>query len=196
MTLTKPLLLTSLLLAFTSPMTFAGDDTGEGSSSSTAGVSSGDEQTITVTVPEVALIDVTDTLSVTLVAPTEAGDNFAEKTTVTGSPTYDISANVAQDTMYSTRKIVVTAGTIPEDWKFTLNVDAPTGATSVTDAEFISTTTGAVEVVTGIRNIAQKAIPISIEVGPEDTGRMPSHATEGKNVVLTYTITAEGGGEV
>ena len=197
MKFTKPLLFTSLLITLaTSPMAFASDDaagsgTGEGAVS-TAGESPGDTQIITVNVPEVSLIDVSHTttpLVATLVAPTDAGDNFAE-ITIPGSPTYDISANVLKGTT-NKRKIAITAGTIPADWKFTFNVGAPTGATSVTDATFISTTTAAVDVVTGIGNIAEKNIAIAVELGPEVAGRMPSYTTVGENVVFTYTITAD-----
>lgn len=192
----KPLLVTSLLLLMASPALFAGDDangsgTGEGAGA-TNGTSPGDTQTITVTVPEVSLIDVTNTLSATLVAPTDAGDNFTE-VTVPGTPDYDISANVLEGTS-NTRKIVATTSDVPSGWEFTFNMTAPTASgASAGDVTFSNSDNGSgVDLVTDIENVAQKNIGLTIKIGPENANEMPSYtAGAGKAVAIVYTITAD-----
>jgi len=183
-----PLLMTSLLAILATPVLFAGDDVGEGSGAPTSGLTPGDDQILTITVPEVSLIDVTNTTAITLVPPTEAGDNFADASS-TGLQ-YDISANVAADGSVATKKIVVTPTGIPAGWRLDVNMSAPTGGSSVNTTDTLTSTNTAQDVVTGITNVAEKNLSIGITVGPESPTVMPSYTTGGRDITLVYTITA------
>ena len=190
----KKLLITALLTLFASPVAFAGDDAnggGTGEGGATNGKTVGDTQTATITVPEVSLIDVTNTISATLVAPTDAGENFAA-VTVTESTNYAISTNNDAANPGYTRKIVATSNDIPLGWKFNISMVAP--AASGTTAGIVSLTNGTttVDTVTAIKNVAQHALGMTIEVAPEDANTMPSYAAGGKDVTIVYTITADG----
>lgn len=173
----SPLIAVMAAILFNSPV-FAAD-------------SEKDSQDLTVIVPEVSLIDVTGDLKVELTPPTEAGENFAEQTVVEGSPTYDISANIAAAKPESTKKIVATLGTIPAGWKVILNsMKAPSGATPVTSDITLKAGTG-VDTVTGIQNVAESGLAMQLSVGPEDTKTMPSYTeAAGKAIEIVYTITA------
>ena len=190
----KHLLITSILALLAAPVAFAGDDaggTGSGEGGATNGETVGDTQTATIIVPEVSLIDVTNTVSATLVAPTDAGDNFAA-VTVTEPTNYAISANNDAANPGNTRKIVATSTDIPLGWKFNISMVAPTA--SGTSAGVVSLTNGTttVDTVTGIKNVAQHALGMTIQVAPEDANTMPSYtAGGGQAVTITYTITAD-----
>ena len=187
----KQLLATSLVAILASPALLAGDDVGEGNGNSTSGINPGDSQTLTITVPEVSLIDVPDALSATLVAPTEAGANFTSvDATVTGggSLTYDISTNVAAATANS-RKIIATPTNIPAGWKISISMDAPTTAGTTSGLKTFTSTNTAQEMVTGITNVAESNLGMSISIAPESASVMPSYATD-KVVTVVYTITA------
>ncbi len=190
----NPLLITSLLALLASPIVFAGDDTGgtgSGEGGATNGETVGDTQTATITVPEVSLIDVTNTVSATLIAPTNAGDNFAA-VTVTEATNYAISTNNDAASPGKTRKIVATSNDIPLGWKFNISMVAPTA--SGTSAGVVSLTNGTttVDTVTGIKNVAQHALGMVIEIAPEDANTMPSYtAGGGRAATIVYTITAD-----
>ncbi len=192
----KKLLIASLLAVLASPAVFAGDDangSGTGEGAATNGMNPGDTQTATITVPEVALIDVTNTISATLVAPTDAGDNFAE-VTASGNPDYDISANISAANPGNTRKIVATSSQVPLGWKFTIDMAAPTASgTSVAGATLTNATNGtAVDLVTGIKNVAEKNLGLTVKIAPESANVMPSYTVNtGKTVDIVYTITAD-----
>jgi hypothetical protein len=183
----KPLLITSLVAVLASPALLAGDDTGEGTGNATSGLT-GDTQTLTITVPEVSLIDVTDALSATLVAPIEAGDNFND-VSIAGA-TYDISANIAADGSVATKKIIATPASIPAGWRLDITMAAPTTAGTSTGLQTFTSSNTAQEMVTGITNVAESGRAISISVGPESAAIMPSYDAAGKAVTVVYTITA------
>jgi len=90
-----------------------------------------DSHNATVTVNEVALIDVADAdVTFTLTAPTEAGSNFTMPTTTSGS-TYAITSNVAHVSP-STRTITAEIDAIDPAFVLTANVTAPTTGHIVT----------------------------------------------------------------
>ena len=148
-----------------------------------------DLQQLTVSVPEVSLIDVSSELSVKLEPPTDAGNNF-KNTVVDGSPNYDISANIAADGSVSKKKIIAKIKDIPDGWKVTLDkMEAPKGANSASN---VVLGTIAVDTVTGIKNVAARGLGMQLSVGPESEGVMPSYTeANGKTIDITYTITAE-----
>lgn len=190
----KHLLITSILALLAAPMTFAGDDangSGTGEGGATNGETVGDTQTATITVPEVSLIDVTNNVSATLVAPTDAGDNF-QGVKVTEATNYAISANNAAANPNNTRKIVATSNNIPLGWKFNISMDAPTASGTSAGIVSLSNGTTTVDTVTGIKNVAQHKLGMAIEVVPEDANTMPSYTVGGgQAVTIVYTITAD-----
>lgn len=170
-----PLLVLSLLTVFASPAVYAAD-------------SHTDTQQVSVTIPEVSLIEVTGEISASLKPPVEAGENF-EHTSIEQKATYDISANIAA---YSeeTKKIVVTSGKVPAGWKFDIEMEAPNGAKSLGVVSLTQKTTSG-DAVSNIQNVAQKGLGMRVSVGPEDKTVMPSHTKGEKlSVGIVYTITA------
>ena len=190
----KKILITALLTLLASPAVFAGDDangSGTGEGGSTNGETVGDTQTATIIVPEVSLIDVTNTVSATLVAPTDAGDNFAP-VTVTEATNYAISANNAAANPGNTRKIVATSNDIPLGWKLNISMAAPSASGASAGVVSLTNTTTTVDTVTGIKNVAQHGLGMTVEVAPEDANIMPSYTVAaGQDVTIVYTITAD-----
>jgi len=190
----KPLLITSLLALLATPIAFAGDDangSGSGEGGSTNGETVGDTQTATIIVPEVSLIDVTNTVSATLTAPTDAGDNFAT-VAVTEATNYAISANNDAANPNQTRKIVATSTNVPLGWKFGITMAAPTASGASAGEVFLTNGVTSVDTVTGIKNVANHGLALGINVGPEDAATMPSYTgAGGQAVTIVYTITAD-----
>jgi len=188
----KSLLIASLTTLLASTAVYSGDDangTGSGEGGATNGATVGDTQTATIIVPEVSLIDVTNALSATLVAPTDAGDNFAE-VTVTEATSYAISANVAADSS-DTKKIVATSTDIPAGWKFNITLAAPTATGTTTGKQSLTKATTSADLVTGIKNVADHNLAMTVTVGPESSTIMPSYtAGTGRAVTIKYTITS------
>lgn len=184
----KKILVSAMVALFLSPMTGVVADTAT------------DDQTVTVTVPAVKLLDIksasgtstvadeADALSFTLVAPTVAGDNFAAVTHGTGG-FYDITSNVASGTS-QTRTLSVSADTIGEGWKLDITPTAVTGGSASAVSLTNSTTTG--NLVTGIGNVAESDLAIAFTFGPESSSIVPSYTgadgTTGEDIVLTYTL--------
>ncbi|MCK5811170.1 MAG: hypothetical protein KAH00_08765 [Cocleimonas sp.] len=195
----NPLLITSLLTLLASPIVFAGDDatgTGQGEGGATNGETVGDTQTATIVVPEVSLIDVTNTVEATLIAPQNAGDNFSAVSVTKvggGNPDYDISANISAISPQSTtRKIVATSSNIPLGWKFNISMVAPTASGASAGIVSLTNGTTTVDMVTGIKNVAEKTLGMTIEIAPESANTMPSYTTgTGQAATIVYTITAD-----
>ena len=134
------------------------------------------------------MIDVTDTLSATLVAPTEAGANFTDVSI--GGATYDISASIAADGSVATKKIIATPASIPAGWRLDITMAAPVTAGTSTGLKTFTDSNTAQEMVTGITNVAESGRGMTITVGPESAAIMPSYDAAGKAVTVVYTITA------
>ena len=190
----KNILTAALLALLATPVAFAGDDangTGTGEGAATNGMNPGDTQTATITIPEVSLIDVTNTVSATLTPPTDAGDNFAT-VTVAETTNYAISANISAAAPSNTRKIVATSTNVPAGWKFGIEMAAPTASGTSAGEVFLTNSTTAVDTVTGIKNVANHGLAMTVKIGPEDANTMPSYTVAGgKTVDIVYTITAD-----
>jgi len=188
------ILTTALLALLATPSAFAGDDangSGTGEGAATNGMNPGDTQTATIIVPEVSLIDVTNTVSATLTAPTDAGDNFAT-VTVTEPTNYAISANISAASPSDTKKIVATSTNVPAGWKFGITMAAPSASGTSAGEVFLTNSTTTVDTVTGIKNVANHGLGLTVKVGPEDANTMPSYTVAGgKTVDIVYTITAD-----
>lgn len=172
----KKLLTLSLAAILAAPAAFA--DTEE------------DGQTVTVTVPEINLIDVaTDTVAIPaleLIVAGEAGSGFGNKTTTT---TYAFSGNTASDgTM--TNQIEVEASDIPEGGTLKITSAAlggGTAGTASTTGLTRSTLTGTL--LTAIGNVAAPSTEITYTFGPTTAGGMVGYTNPaGNDVTLTYTI--------
>ncbi len=141
-----------------------------------------DSHDVTVSVAEVALIDVADAdVAFTITAPTEAGSNF----TMPSSPStssYAITSNVAH-TSPGTRAITAAIDGIDPAFVLTANVTAPT--TGATVADVVLGTTPA-DVVTGITNVAQSGIGISYALTLPNTSLVPTHGDH--TIAVTYTL--------
>ena len=71
---------------------------------------------------------------------------------------------------------------------------APTASgTSVAGATLTNATNGtAVDLVTGIKNVAEKNLGLTVKIAPESANVMPSYTVNtGKTVDIVYTITAD-----
>ena len=193
MTLKHSLLTASLLAVLASPAAFAGDDadgSGTGEGLPMNGATTGDTQTAFITIPEVSLIDVTNAIRVELEPPTDAGDNF-KTVVIEGDHNYDISANISAEKPDTTKKIIATSTNIPAGWQFGITMAAPAASGESTNEQKLTQTATSVELVTGIKNVAEKGIGMQVRIGPEKTDVMPSH-TDGAElqVDIVYTITA------
>lgn len=184
------LLICTVVSLFTATSVYAEGDGGAGEGTGgTEGTTSGDTQTVTITIPEVSMIDVTNSVAVTLTPPTDAGENFA-KTTITEGISYSISTNIETNST-QTRKIIATSTDIPAGWKIYIAMVAPTASGTSSEEQALTETDTSQELITGIKNVAQQGIAMSLSVGPEDLNAMPSHTGAGTiPATIIYTITA------
>lgn len=144
-----------------------------------------DTQTVTVTVPEVDLIDVAaGPIAISLDRPTQAGDGFVSKT---ATSTYAISANHAADGIAGKNKITVavTTGVVPSDATLKVETTALGGGT-VTAVDLTSATTSGT-LMTTIGNVASTAGALTYTFGPTVANGMVGYVTGGE-VILTYTV--------
>ena len=197
----KKLLLLSIAAILATPTTFAAYSIG----SATDGTDADDKQTLTVKVPEVALLNISDANvdlnESTLTAPTTAGSGFTGS--ATGSATYNISSNIANPlvaTTYAastTRKITVAVdsavGKVPEGGQLEVTVAAPTGATAGI-ATLRNTTAAAQDSATSIGNVAGTGVAITYALKADTTGtgmiaHTASNGTLDDNIGLIYTLT-------
>ena len=145
-----------------------------------------DAHNVTVTVGEVALIDVADAgVTFTLTAPTEAGTNFTMPTTTSDS-TYAITSNVAAGTD-GTRAITAEVDAIDPAFVLTANVTAPTTGTTVANVALAVDAVGSgAEVVTGITNVAESGIAITYALTLASATVVPAHGNHA--IAVTYTL--------
>ena len=149
----------------------------------------GDTQNVTVTVGEVALIDMGDEanadVTFTLTAPTEAGTNFTMPTTTSDS-TYAITSNVEAGTN-GTRAITAEIDAIDPAFVLTANVTAPTTGTPGGNVALAVDAVGSgAEVVTGITNVAQSGIAITYALTLASATVVPAHGDH--TIAVTYTL--------
>lgn len=158
-----------------------------------------DLQTVSVTVPEIALLDVNDTAVPisTPAAPANAGDGFAGVDAIgagSGSSTFSLSSNgKADDTTARTIDVSVASGAVPLG--ATLKIVA-TGAGSASSASITTATTAAKNAVagsaaTGINNVKTSAGSISYKFGAISDGGMIAYTGNGTtsdDIGLVYTL--------
>lgn len=192
----KKILSILLLSLLATPNVFAGYSTNSLANTGTTD-DADDKQTVTILVPEIALLDIGNTAvdldETNLVAPTNAGDGFTG--TATGSTTYAISSNVLNSDSATKRKITVAVdtavGKVPAGAQLAVTVTAPPGATTGT-ANLTNTTTTA-ESATTIGNTRDTGLLISyvLSTDPAGTGMIAhtsSQGTASDNIGLIYTL--------
>jgi hypothetical protein len=188
----KQLLIISIAAILAAPSAFAAYTTG----AATDGTDADDKQTVTVTVPEIALLNVSATPvdfdETGLVAPTTAGTGFTGSATAATS--YDISSNVANTASPTKRTITVsvdpTVGKVPEGASLAIAVTAPTGGSDGT-ATLTNTTTSAQTSATSIANTKGSALPIAYTLVADASGMIAHTGTDGTaadNIGLIYTL--------
>lgn len=161
-----------------------------------------DTQPVSITVPEVALLEIVDTgftdgkLALTLTAPTDAGDGFS--TVSSSAQEIKLSSNVLQGTS-NTRTVKVTLSeALPSTWKLDI---APTGvpnagATTTASSTVSFTNTGSTDaggsntLISGIDNelIATNVASLTYTFGPETAGGMLAYTNSAKDITVTYTL--------
>ncbi|TXH75717.1 MAG: hypothetical protein E6Q85_04355 [Thiothrix sp.] len=192
----KKILSALLLSLLATPNVFAGYSTNSLANTGTTD-DADDKQTVTILVPEIALLDIGNTAvdldETNLVAPTNAGDGFTG--TATGSTTYAISSNVLNSDSATKRKITVavdtTVGKVPAGAQLAVTVTAPTGATTGT-ATLTNTTTTA-DSATTVGNTRGTGLNIAyvLSTDPAGTGMIAhtdSQGTASDNIGLIYTL--------
>lgn len=147
-----------------------------------------DSHDVTVTVPEVALIDVDDTtVTCALTAPIEAGSNFTDGT-VTSS--YAITANipVAGTPKNKIQVSVDAVPTVGADLKVVSAVPTSSGGTAASAVTLSDTDQ---DLVTGMGNTVDSNVTLTYTCS--HTGSpIASHGSD--TVSVTYTIVAESAG--
>jgi hypothetical protein len=159
-----------------------------------------DDQVVTVTVPEVTLLDVDSGASSKATAFTcsivddEAGTNFTCTDGATGTDVpYAITTNLAAGSPGTTRKITATATNIDASWKLTVastpttgNGTNGTGTGTVTPAAL---GTDAADIVTAIGNVAASDGKLTYAFGPSDDGAAMAYTVDGMATEITVTYT-------
>lgn len=156
-----------------------------------------DIQTVTVVVPEVALLNVAATtidLNEAFTVPTSAGTGFSGS--ATADSTYSISSNV-KNLSPTKREITVAIDTgiggIPEGAKLEVALSSPgNGATA--GSAILKAGTSSASSLTNIGNIAATGIRIDYTLDVDtsaSTGGMIAYTTTtgGDTIGLTYTLT-------
>ncbi|QTR49010.1 hypothetical protein [Candidatus Thiothrix anitrata] len=150
-----------------------------------------DNQTVTVTVPEVALLNIVDaTEDLSLAIPGAAGDNFTPTTATTD---YKISANTESGGTKKRKIDVSVTGTIPTGGTLTITPLA-TGITGATPAA--KTLTGAnptaSDLITGIGNVANTVTDgITYSFGPTSPTEMIGYTASPTTITVTYTLSVD-----
>lgn len=172
----KKLLIAALMAAFASSSAFATD-------------TATDNQAVTITVPEINLIDIATAVTIpalTLDNPDQAGSGFGTQTATT---TYDFSGNTAANGS-STNKITVEASSIPTGGKLVVESAALGGGTAGSASTTgLTSSARSADLLTGIGNVAQSNIALTYTFGPSTpNGMVGFTAANGDVVTLTYTI--------
>lgn len=158
-----------------------------------------DKQTVTVLVPEIALLDVANTTidldETNLVAPTNAGDGFTG--TATGASTYAISSNVLNTASPTKRKITVAVdpavGKIPAGAQLAVTVTAPS-TNATTGTATLTHTTLVQDSAIDIGNTRGAGLNIAYVLSTDPTGTQmiahtASNGTTSDDIGLIYTLT-------
>jgi hypothetical protein len=194
----KQLLIISIAAILAAPSAFAAYDANVDLNTGTDD-DAVDKQAVTVTVPQVALLDVIDATAMTIVVddtstdtatkivtPKNAGEAFTGQQSLTGS-TYKLSSNVEALTAKTRKLTGKLDAALPAGWKLSAKVAKPDG-TAGTSIDFNGTTD--VELVTAIGNTrTTTAQSIEYILAPDSTGIM-AHATA-QAVTVTYTLSAD-----
>jgi|GEM_PF-4446160 len=153
-----------------------------------------DLQSVTVTVPEVALLDVGNAAVPipALTAPTDAGTGFPGVDTanaVTASSTFDLSSNVKATTpVPRTLNVAVNSGSVPAG--ATLKIIATGAGTAGSTSIAGNTPTGSAA--TGINNVKVTGGVIAYKFGATTDGDMISYTgtdgTTADTIELAYTL--------
>ncbi len=204
----KKILILTIAAIVATPTAFAAYD-GNVDANNGTNDDAADIQTVSVTVPEVALLNISDTPvtldNTGLHAPTTAGAGFTGS--ATGTTTYDISSNVLNTgdpdnaTAPTSRKITVmtdpVVGKVPDGAELQITVTAPTGATTGT-AKLVSPTstssTSTPDSANAIGNTTGTGLNIAyaLSADPAGTGMIAHTANDGAdadNIGLIYTLT-------
>ena len=197
----KKLLALSLAAILAAPAAFAA---GSNVTDGTANIGTEDDpddiQTVNITVPRVALLNIEDTgltsgkIVLTLTAPDNAGSGFAAVESVTQA--VKVSSNSLQNTS-TAQKVTVALGTaLPATWKLDVipaGVTA-TGGTITTAAATVSCTlatcSSAQDLITGIDNELINAGSIKYKFGPVDANGMAAYTSTAQDVTVTYTLSS------
>lgn len=198
----KKLLTLSLAAILAAPAAFAA---GSNVTDGTANIGTEDDpddiQTVNITVPRVALLNIEDTglnvndkIVLTLTAPDNAGSGFAAVESVTQA--VKVSSNSLQNTS-TAQKVTVALGTaLPATWKLDVipaGVTA-TGGTITTAAATVSCTlatcSSAQDLITGIDNELINAGSIKYKFGPVDANGMAAYTSTAQDVTVTYTLSS------
>jgi hypothetical protein len=161
-----------------------------------------DTQPISITVPEVALLEITDTgftngkLELTLTAPTNAGDGFS--TTTSSAQEIKLSSNVLKDTNQKRTVDVTLSGTLPKTWKLDITPSGITTAGEVTtESGMVSFTNDGISggvgasnsLISGIDNeLISSGASLTYTFGPETTGGMLAYTESAEEITVTYTL--------
>ncbi|OQX04146.1 MAG: hypothetical protein BWK73_37145 [Thiothrix lacustris] len=147
-------------------------------------------QQVSVTVPEVALLAVAGSPSLTCAKPA-AGANFNCTATTPNSDkiTYAITANVEAIDSPTLRQITAKVTSIPASWKLSALATTAPGGTAVSS---VSLTTTATNLVTDIGNIASTGGAITYTLEPAVATTAMAYSGDGataQNIEVTYTLT-------
>ncbi len=199
MTMKKTLLATFIATLLAAPGAFAAYDA-DPDVNSAAPDDAADVQTLNVTIPEVALLDISDSDvnldEAGLHAPTDAGLGFTG--TATGSTTYAISSNVSNEDNPKKRKITVAVdtgvGKVPAGARLSVAVAVPV-ANATAGTAILTNTTLSADSAIDIGNTRESGLNIvyTLDAGdPSGTGMIAHTASNGTvsdNIGLIYTLT-------
>jgi len=197
----KKLLALSLAAILAAPAAFAA---GSNVTDGTANIGTEDDpddiQTVNITVPRVALLNIEDTgltidkIVLALTAPDDAGRGFAAVESATQA--VKVSSNSLQNTSTAQKVTVALGAALPATWKLDVipaGVTA-TGGTITTAAATVSCTlatcSSAQDLITGIDNELINAGSIKYKFGPVDANGMAAYTSTAQDVTVTYTLSS------
>ena len=125
--------------------------------------------------------------SITLTAPTVAGDNFAGGDTAASS--YDITANNDGGSPATTRSLQASIGVGGVGNNLKLSAEATEPTASGASAGAVVLTTSDQDLVTGIENVAESGIAIEYTLDLVNPAVVPSYGDQ--DITVTYTLTED-----
>lgn len=189
----KKLLALSLAAILAAPAAFADTHT--------------DTQTVNVTVPKVALLNIVDTnltggkVVLALTNPTNAGTGF--EAALSDTQAVKVSSNSAQGSS-TTQKVTVKLGAaLPATWKLDIipagivanPTDATAGGNAIATAAAtvsctLETCSSAKDLITDIDNELINEGSIQYRFGPVDASGMAAYTSTAQDVTVTYTLSS------